>query len=204
VPRGNLIVLSAPSGTGKTTICRSIVERLEGISLSISYTTRPRKNGENDGVDYYFVSDEKFSEMIDRGEFLEWAEIYGWKYGTSRKLVEEKLEGGIDVLLEIDVQGGMKVKEMFPEAVLIAVFPPDRDTLYQRLKSRGREDEVEIEKRMTVARKELEVLLDYDYYIINRDLDEAVFRAILIIRAQRHRITGKRDILERIVSEFRR
>ncbi|RMG57330.1 MAG: guanylate kinase [Deltaproteobacteria bacterium] len=200
--RGNLIVISAPSGTGKTTVCRELVKRMEGLVLSTSYTTRPKKEGERDGIDYFFVSPERFDEMASKGEFLEWAEIYGWKYGTSRKVVEEKISRGVDVLLEIDVQGGRIVKEKFPDAVLIALFPPGRETLIQRLLKRGRDRSDEIEKRVAVARRELEVLLEYDYYIINENLDETISKAILIIEAQRQRVACRREELEKIVSQF--
>ncbi len=202
--KGNLFVLSAPSGTGKTTVCRNLAKRVENLILSISYTTRPMKEGEKDGVDYHFVDAKTFDEMVEAGDFLEWANIYGYRYGTSRKAVEDCLGSGIDFLLEIDVQGGMNVKEIMPEAVLIALFPPDRDTLYERLRGRKREAEGEIEERVREALRELVILKDYDYFVINRDLEKAIKDVILIIESQNLRVDRNREFLEKLVLQFRR
>lgn len=202
--KGNLFVLSAPSGTGKTTICRNLAKKVENLILSISYTTRPMKEGEKDGVDYRFVDAKTFAEMVEAGDFLEWANIYGYQYGTSRKAVEDCLGSGIDFLLEIDVQGGMNVKEIMPEAVLIALFPPDRDTLYERLRGRRREAEREIEERVREALRELVILKDYDYFVINRDLEKAIKDVILIIESQNLRVDRNREFLEKLVLQFRR
>ncbi len=202
--KGNLFVLSAPSGTGKTTVSRNLAKRVENLILSISYTTRPMKEGEKDGVDYHFVDAKTFDEMVEAGDFLEWANIYGYRYGTSRKAVEDCLGSGIDFLLEIDVQGGMNVKEIMPEAVLIALFPPDRDTLYERLRGRKREAEGEIEERVREALRELVILKDYDYFVINRDLEKAIKDVILIIESQNLRVDRNREFLEKLVLQFRR
>ncbi|MBM2828623.1 MAG: guanylate kinase, partial [Actinobacteria bacterium] len=131
--RGDVFVISAPSGSGKTTICRLLVEKVEGLELSISYTTRPRKNGETEGKDYHFISEDIFDKMINLKEFLEYATVYGRRYGTSRDAVGKTVSRGTDVVLEIDVQGGRKVKEALPGAVLIGIFPPDWETLSRRL-----------------------------------------------------------------------
>ncbi|NIO17354.1 MAG: guanylate kinase [Deltaproteobacteria bacterium] len=202
--KGNLFVLSAPSGTGKTTVCRNLAKRVENLILSISYTTRPMKEGEKDGVDYHFVDEKTFAEMVQARDFLEWANIYGYRYGTSRKAVEECLGSGTDFLLEIDVQGGMNVKEAMPEAVLIALFPPDRETLYERLRGRKREAEREIEERVREAMRELVILKDYDYFVINRDLEKAIKDVILIIESQNLRVDRNREFLEKLVLQFRR
>lgn len=202
--RGNLLVISAPSGTGKTTICRRVAQSVERISLSVSYTTRPMKESEREGVDYHFIDDGAFSEMIEKGEFLEWAKIYGYRYGTSKKASEECLRSGKDFLLEIDVQGGMNVKEIVPEAVLIAIFPPDGETLYQRLRKRKRESESEIEARMNEALKELGILMDYDYFVINRDLEKAIKDVILVIESQDFRVDRNREFLQNLVYKFGR
>lgn len=202
--RGNLLVISAPSGTGKTTICRRVAQSVERISLSVSYTTRPMKESEREGVDYHFIDDGAFSEMIEKGEFLEWAKIYGYRYGTSKKASEECLRSGKDFLLEIDVQGGMNVKEIVPEAVLIAIFPPDGETLYQRLRKRKRESESEIEARMNEALKELGILMDYDYFVINRDLEKAIKDVILVIESQDFRVDRNREFLQNLVLKFGR
>jgi guanylate kinase len=202
--RGNLLVISAPSGTGKTTICRRVAQSVERISLSVSYTTRPMKESEREGVDYHFIDDGAFSEMIEKGEFLEWAKIYGYRYGTSKNASEECLRSGKDFLLEIDVQGGMNVKEIVPEAVLIAIFPPDGETLYQRLRKRKRESESEIEARMNEALKELGILMDYDYFVINRDLEKAIKDVILVIESQDFRVDRNREFLQNLVLKFGR
>lgn len=202
--RGNLLVISAPSGTGKTTVCRNLVERVENIVLSVSYTTRPLKSGEKDGIDYHFVDDKTFDGMVGNEELLEWAEIYGRRYGTSRKIVDEMLGSGVDVLLEIDVQGGMNVKRAEPESVLIALFPPDRNSLYERLKKRRREDENEIEERVNAALMELEILKKYDYFVINSYLEKAIKDVMLIIESLHFRVDRKKDFLEKLVREFRR
>jgi guanylate kinase len=202
--RGNLLVISAPSGTGKTTICRRVAKRVERISLSVSYTTRPMKEKEREGVDYHFIDDGAFSAMIEKGEFLEWAKIYGYRYGTSKKAAEECLRSGKDFLLEIDVQGGMNVKEIVPEAVLIAIFPPDGETLYQRLRKRKRESDGEIEARMNEAMKELGILVDYDYFVINRDLEKAINDVILITESQDFRVDRNREFLQNLILKFGR
>lgn len=177
---------------------------MKNISLSISYTTRPMKNGERDGIDYHFVDDAAFSEMIDRGELLEWARIYGYYYGTSKNEAEECLKRGRDILLEIDVQGGMNVKKILPDAILIALFPPDRDTLHQRLMKRKREDRREIETRIREAVRELDILIDYDYFVINRDLEKAVNDVILVIESHNYRVDRNRKFLHNLISKFRR
>ena len=131
--KGSVFVVSAPSGSGKTTICRKLLERVEDLELSVSYSTRPRKRGEADGVDYYFITPEVFDKMINSKVFLEHAFVHGNRYGTSRETVESIVSRGKDALLEIDVQGGRMVKETVPGAVLVAIFPPDREALERRL-----------------------------------------------------------------------
>lgn len=199
--RGDVFVISAPSGSGKTTICRLLVERVEGLALSVSYTTRQRKPGEVDGKDYFYISEEKFDKMINLKEFLEFATVYGRRYGTSRDAVGSLVSRGIDAVLEIDVQGGRKVKEALPEAVLIGIFPPDRETLSRRLAERGRESREEMEARMEAAGREMQDLLSYDYLVVNDTLEEAVGQVEWIVRAQRlrrERARGRREqILKR-------
>lgn len=202
--KGNLFVLSAPSGTGKTTICRNLEERIDTMSLSVSYTTRPMKEREKDGIDYHFVDEKTFSTMIEAGDFLEWAHIYGYRYGTSKREVDECLGSGRDFLLEIDVQGGMNVKGIVPDAVLIALFPPDMDALRERLRKRKREDEREIEERIREALRELGILVNYDYFVINRNLEKAIKDVILIIESQKYRVDKNSEFLKNLVSKFRR
>ncbi len=185
--KGDVFVISAPSGSGKTTICRNLLQRVEGLELSISYTTRPRKPGEEDRKDYFFISDDKFDNMIYLKEFLEYASVYGNRYGTSRERVRSIVSRGIDAVLEIDVQGGRKVKETLPEAVLVGIFPPDWETLERRLSGRGRDSREEMETRLEAAGREMRELLAYDYLVVNDDLEKAVAQVEWIVRAHRLR-----------------
>ncbi|MGB9803015.1 guanylate kinase [Desulfofundulus sp.] len=184
---GILMVLSGPSGAGKGTVCRALLEKQPGIHLSISATTRKPRAGEVDGVNYFFVSREKFQRMIDAGELLEWAEIYGNYYGTPLKSVEENLARGEDVLLEIDVQGGLQVKRKFPSAVLVFLLPPSRAALVERLTGRGTDPIEEIQRRLHWANTELKFLFSYDYIVINRKIEEAVATLQSILVAEKCR-----------------
>jgi len=195
---GDVIVISAPSGSGKTTICRMLAKRLDNMELSISYTTRPRKRGEVDGNDYYFIKTEKFDKMVNSREFLEFASVYGQRYGTSREAVRSIVSRGKDAVLEIDVQGGKKVKQELPEAILVAVFPPDRRSLENRLIGRGRDSIEEVRARLQAADDEARELLSYDYLVVNDDLEEAVSRVEWIVRVARLRRKRAFDRLAKI------
>lgn len=184
---GDVFVVSAPSGAGKTTICRRLLERLGDLDLSVSYTTRPRKPGEVEGIDYYFVTPDIFDKMINSKAFLEYASVYGNRYGTSRDAVEATVSRGRDALLEIDVQGGRKVKEAVPGAVMVAIFPPGREEIERRLSGRGRDSREEMEERIREGTREVRELLSYDYLVVNDDLDSAVSRVEAIITAHRLR-----------------
>jgi guanylate kinase len=185
--KGDVFVISAPSGSGKTTICRMLVEKIDNVELSISYTTRPRKMGEVDGRDYYFIEPERFDIMSNSGEFLEFASVYGKRYGTSREAVRSIVTRGKDAVLEIDVQGGRIVKENLPEAIRVAIFPPDRRSLEERLVGRGRDSPAEVEARLRAASDEEQDLLSYDYLVVNDNLEAAVARVEWIVRAARLR-----------------
>lgn len=185
--KGDVFVISAPSGSGKTTICRMLVQRLDNIELSISFTTRPRKRSEEDGKDYHFIDPKKFDIMIRSRELLEFASVYGNRYGTSREAVRSIVSRGRDAVLEIDVQGGKKVKEELPGAVLVAVFPPDWRSLEERLIGRGRDTPEEVRDRLRVAGEEARELLSYDYLVVNDELEAAVTRVEWIVRATRLR-----------------
>ena len=187
VTRGDIFVISAPSGSGKTTICRALLSRVEGLSLSISCTTREKKPGEKDGVDYYFVDEEKFGNMLVSNEFLETASVYGRRYGTSRMAVEGIVSTGLDAVLEIDVQGGASVKAAIPGAVRIGILPPDWETLRARLTARARDSRPDIERRLAAARLEIRELGNYDYLVVNDDLETAVRQVEWIVRARRLR-----------------
>jgi guanylate kinase len=186
--RGRLFVLSGPSGSGKSTLARRALARV-GVParLSISATTRPRRPGEVDGVDYRFLGREEFEHLRDRGEFLEWAEVHGNLYGTPAGPVEEALERGESVLLEIDVQGAQQVVRRMPEAVLIFVQAPTFDVLEQRLRARGSEDEATIQRRLANARRELEQARHYPFHLINDDLRRAVEELAALLSAPEQR-----------------
>ncbi len=185
--RGTLFVISAPSGAGKTTLIKRLLSSLDNITFSISYTTRPKREGEREGVDYYFVDEEKFRDMIDRDEFLEYAVVYGNYYGTPKRPVLESLERGIDVILDIDSKGARAVREKLEDAVLIFIFPPSMEVLIERLKSRGTDSEEVIERRIREAELEIEASSIYDYWILNDDLEKAYEELKSIVIAERCR-----------------
>ena len=155
VRRGILFIISAPSGSGKTTLCKQITANVPGLWHSISYTTRKPRPGEVDGQDYHFLDEPAFRQMIDRNEFVEWAHVYGNLYGTPRKMLTEKMEQGIDVLLEIDVQGARSVKKKFEDGVYIFILPPSFDTLRTRLQNRAGDSPDEIQRRLQKAKEEV-------------------------------------------------
>lgn len=191
---GVLVVLSGPSGVGKGTVSQALLQAEPNLVLSVSATTRLPRNGETDGVSYYFVSREKFSRMIEGDEFLEWARVYDNFYGTPRLPVEETLARGKDVLLEIDVQGGLQVKSKLPEAVLIFLLPPSWKELEARLAGRGSESPEEVQKRLQWAKRELQSLSLYDYAVVNERVEKAVEQIRSIITAEKCRTTRFRDL----------
>jgi len=179
--QGRLFVVSAPSGTGKTTITSRL--RKKGIAkFSVSHTTRPPREGEKDGESYFFISREEFMAMRKEDKFLEWAEVYGNFYGTSREWVKEELGKGGNVILELDVQGAQKVKEIMPEASLIFIRPPSLDMLAERLKSRDTDSPEAIQHRLSQAEKEIRCSNIYNYVIINDDLEKAFSEVESIIK----------------------
>ncbi|MFM8998658.1 MAG: guanylate kinase [Actinomycetota bacterium] len=181
--RGRLFVLAGPSGTGKGTIVRRALERVPGVSLSVSATTRAPRPGERDGVDYRFVSDAEFDRLIADGELLEWADIVGHRSGTPAGPVVEAIEDGHDVLLEIDVQGASWVRRRIPEAVLIFLAPPSLEELERRLRSRGTEDEASLRRRIATAEHELAERGRFDHVVVNDDLDRATAEVVAILEA---------------------
>lgn len=193
--RGFPVVLSAASGTGKTTLAHMLLDGDRALKLSVSYTTRQPRRGEKDGVDYHFVDEESFRSMIDRGAFLEWAEVHGNLYGSSAEWTERMLEQGHDVVFDIDVQGGRQVKERFPEACLIFLVPPSLEVLKARLRQRGTDEEEVIARRLSAAREEIRAGLEsYDYVITNDRLDRALFDLTAILRVERLRRLDREKI----------
>lgn len=187
--QGMLILISGPSGSGKGTVCSRLINNCPelGLKISVSATTRPPRPGEVNGRDYFFVSREEFERLIGEGGFLEWAPIYGWLYGTPAAPVREALARGENVILEIDVQGGLQIKERFPGAVLIFLIPPSRGELRARLSGRGTDSRQEIEKRMIWVDAEMGMMSGYDYILVNDRLEEAVSRVRCILEAERSR-----------------
>lgn len=183
--RGHPFVVSAPSGTGKTTVCRAVVERDPGIRFSVSHTTRKSRSGEQDGVDYHFVSTEQFLRKVEAGEFLEHAEYAGHVYGTSWEALHTPLAGGSDLLLEIEVQGAAQVKERLAEAGFIFLLPPSMRVLEERLRGRGTDSDEVIAHRLALADRELEAIRFFEYAVVNDDLEEAVAAVLSIIAAVR-------------------
>lgn len=184
---GLLIVISGPSGAGKGTICQALCRQIDNLGLSISATTRLPRTGEEDGAHYFFVSSEKFQEMIARDELLEWARVYRDYYGTPRGPVARSLASGQDVILEIDVQGALQVKERAPEAVLIFIYPPSFEELERRLRLRGTDSEEHIAGRLEWAKAELRAVLKYDYVVVNDRIETAVTKIEAIIAAEKCR-----------------
>lgn len=183
-----LLVISGPSGVGKTTITREVQRAFPGSVFSVSATTRTPTPQDRPGVDYHFVSDEAFDDMIARGEFLEHANVFGKKYGTPRAWVDEQLSAGRLVILEIDVQGAQNVRRQMPGAFCMFVLPPSEDVLLQRLRSRGRDSEETIQRRFGAAKREIETARTcgiYDVFLVNSDLRETIEQAIASVRAAR-------------------
>lgn len=185
--RGNLFVVSAPSGAGKTTLCQKLREIIPDLKFSVSYTTRQLRSGEINNVHYTFIDEDEFREMVAEGEFVEWAEVHGNFYGTSKKRIEDIINSGFDVILDIDVKGARQIKEHFPESVLIFVLPPSMDILKKRLVGRMSESDEFIKKRLRNALDEIREYKNYDYVIINDMLDDALKEMTAIIIAERIR-----------------
>ena len=185
--KGLLFVVSAPSGAGKTSLCRAITGSLEDLTHSISYATRRPRPGEIDGRDYYFVSQERFRDMIQAGDFAEWAEVHSNLYGTSRRVLDDLISKGLDVILDIDTQGAKQIKAKYDTAVFIFILPPSLDILEERLRNRKSDHEDEIRKRMQRSREEIRDYAMYDYIIVNRDFDRALTELRSIVISERCR-----------------
>jgi guanylate kinase len=200
--RGRLFVVSAPSGTGKTTVAERLVARLPDLVLSRSYTSRAARVGEQDGVDYHFIARDRFEAMIAAGEFLEWADVFGNLYGTCGPETERLLSSGRDVVLVIDVQGAQQVRECGLAFVSIFVLPPSFTELEQRLRGRSKDSDAAIRRRLDVASSEVSGYHDYDYVIVNDDLDVAVDALRAIVVAERARVNRMRTVADGIIATF--
>lgn len=199
---GNLIILSAPSGAGKTTLVKEIRQRFQGVGASVSYTSRPARPGEVNGRDYHFVTPEKFRAMVENGDFLEWAEVHSNLYGTSHQVVRQLLAEGLDVILTIDVQGAAQARQIFPWALSVFLLPPSLAVLIERLYNRGSAQPDDLRLRLANARRELLQYKEYDFLIVNQELESAIreFEAILI--AARCRQVNRTEAVERLLQEF--
>ncbi len=185
---GNLFILSAPSGTGKTSLIKALSQTDIDLSLSVSYTSRSMRLGEVEGRDYYFVKHKIFEQMLEHGEFLESAEVYGNLYGTSQKWINKAIDSGQDILLEIDTQGAQQVRRFFSNAVSIFVLPPSIKVLETRLRNRNQDCEEAIARRMAAARQEISHVREYDYVIINENLDKALRELVCVVQAEHLRM----------------
>ena len=196
--KGLLIVVSGPSGAGKGTICKQLLKQNEDINLSISATTRKPRAGEIEGKNYFFIDSEVFEKMIKDGDFLEHAYVYGNYYGTPKKYVLDKLNEGKDILLEIDIQGALKVKEIYPDGVFIFILPPSMDELKSRIINRGTESEEAISERFKSAYKEIGYVFKYDYAVLNDKIDLATKRIEAIIMAEKCKVSRQKEIIKGI------
>jgi len=202
VPEGNLFVIAAPSGGGKTSLTRALLEREPGIRLSVSYTTRPPRTGEQDGVDYHFVSADRFALLKDGNEFLEHAHVHGNWYATSGTWLKAEVDAGRDVLLEIDWQGAAQVRSLVPDSVHVFILPPSLESLQQRLVKRAQDDDATIARRLTAARDEIRHCKEFDYVIINQDFASAVDDLSAIVRSARLRGAQQRARYRALIDQL--
>lgn len=196
--KGLLILISGPSGTGKGTVCDLLRQKHPKISYSISATTRQPRPGEQDGVNYYFYSRERFQKMIDQGQLLEWADVYGNYYGTPKQKVLDRLNAGEDILLEIDTQGALNVMKVMPEGLFIFLLPPSLEELAARLKGRGTETEESLHRRLGAAVDEIKLASKYRYVVVNDKVEDAQEAIANIIAAEHHRSDLNEDLLEKL------
>ncbi len=199
---GSLIIVSGPSGAGKSALAAGVLELVPGLRFSVSYTTRAPRGFERDGIEYHFVDKGEFENLIQRGELLEWAEVYGNLYGTSKRSVDQILDRGDDVLLDVDVQGARSIREKRHDAVTIFILPPSFRELRERLESRRLDKEYVIEQRLKIACRETRHYRDYDYLIVNDDLSKSTEEMRAIVLSSRCRMKVRAGIADRIVATF--
>jgi guanylate kinase len=200
--RANVYIVSAPSGSGKTTLLQSVLKTFKDLKFSVSHTTRQPRQGERDGVDYFFTEREKFREMAARDEFLEWAEYYGQLYGTSRAFVEQHVSAGRDVILDIDVAGARQVKSKIEDAIGVFIMPPSFAELERRLRARRQESDEAIHRRLEIARGEIPFCRSYDYIVVNDVLEDSVQALEAIVRAGRALPWRQQARIEEIIASF--
>lgn len=199
---GTLYIVSAPSGAGKTSLVRQLIQQVADLKLSVSHTTRASRSGEIEGQDYHFVSTETFVEMINKAEFLEHAQVFSHYYGTSEAWVKEQLKSGLDVILEIDWQGAAQVRRLMPDACSIFILPPSRAILEQRLRNRGTDSDEVIAQRMAEAREEMSHYSEADYLIINDDFEQALAQMKSVLIANRSKIEPQSQLHRETISEL--
>ena len=199
---GTLYTVSAPSGAGKTSLVKALIERCAGVRVSVSHTTRDIRPGEQDGVNYHFTHEDNFLSMLQRREFLEHARVFGNLYGTSRLWVEQELTAGTDVILEIDWQGAHQVKQLLPDTRSIFIMPPSRETLEQRLNARGQDNASVIAARMAEAVEEMSHYVDSDYLVVNQDFEEALGDLQAIVSSMRLRTARQSQVLQPMLADL--
>jgi guanylate kinase len=200
--RGILFVVSSPSGGGKGTLIQRVLKRVPNLSYSVSFTTRAPRNGEVDGREYFFVTPEKFEEMVAADEFLEWAHVHGKRYGTARRQVVREISQGRDIILEVDVQGAASVRTLIADSVSIFILPPSFEVLRQRLEARGTDSPEELDLRLRNAPTELKDYSAFQYVIINEDADRAAEQMTAIVQAERARLSRQGPRIKRVVEAF--
>lgn len=200
--RGILFVVSSPSGGGKGTLIRSVLDVVPNLSYSVSYTTRAPRNGEVNGREYFFVNRQKFEEMIKADEFLEWACVHGNLYGTSRRQLAKETAEGLDIILEVDVQGAESVRKLELDSVSIFILPPSYDILRQRLIARGTDTAEELEVRLRNAPKEISHYTDFEYIIINDDMHTSATQLAAIVHAERARCHRQEGVVKQVIQQF--
>ncbi len=200
--KGALYVVSAPSGAGKTSLVQALVSKNARIKVSVSHTTRAKRSGEEDGVNYHFVSVEQFKALVNQGDFIEHAEVFGNYYGTSESEVRKQLDMGCDVILEIDWQGAQQVRKLFPDACGIFILPPSREELRSRLTNRGKDADDVIERRMAQAVSEMSHYGEYDYIVVNDDFNDALFNLEAIFKARSLGIGVQQAVLQSLIEDL--
>lgn len=194
------LVVSAPSGGGKTTLCHKLIDGQNGVEFSVSHTTRALRGKECEGIDYHFVNEAQFDALVTQGAFLEWAHVHGNRYGTSHHEADSRLGRGIDVLFDIDIQGGRQIAARMPEAVLVFILPPDLATLERRLRARQSDSAEVIARRLAAARAEIADATFYTHWIVNDDLDHAVGELAAVLQGERLRRVDKQELVRTVLA----